>query len=117
MEQFFTHYTNWEDWKHGMWNKSESPESDLIKAIDTLVNPNESMNRVVSEWPVSTKQALTDVKSNRRSWLGQAACCISNNVPESITRLAWGKLTDEQRLNANNIATKIILEWEKNYLG
>lgn len=118
MEQYFTSYENWEDWKNGMWSKSDTPTIHEIQVISILGDIDQceySMTRVINEWPISTKQNLTDVKSNRRSWLGQAACCLQSGVPESITRSAWFKLTEEQRLNANNIAEKLIKEWEKDY--
>lgn len=115
---WFTHYTNWEDWKNGMWEKSDMPTLHEMQSIGILGDTDQctySMNRVISEWPICTRQALTDASSNRKSWLGQAACCIQSGVPESITRTAWFKLTEEQRINANNIAQKIIEEWVKNY--
>jgi len=115
MEQYYTHYENWEDWKNGMWHKPINPELQERQAIEVLINPLEAMTRVVNEWPIATKQNLTDVKSNRRSWLGQAACCIEYGVPESVTRSAWFKLTEEQRSNANQIAEQIIKEREKDY--
>lgn len=118
IEQFYTHYTNWEDWKNGMWEKSETPllhEQQAIAILSDAHQCNESMLRVIIEWPVCTKQVLTDTNSNRKSWLGQAACCIQSGVPESITRSVWFKLTEDQRKQANDIAQKIIEKWEKNY--
>lgn len=115
MNQYYTHYENWEDYQNGMWRKPVNSELQEQQAIEVLSDPLEAMTRVVNEWPISTMQNLTDKKSNRRSWLGQAACCIMHNVPESVTRSSWFKLSEEQRLNANNIAEKIIKEWERNY--
>lgn len=117
MEQFFTHYTNWEDWKNGMWSKPNNQIEQEKVAIQILSNPLGAMTRVIAEWPVSTRQNLTDVRSNRKSWLGQAACCIESGIPEQVTRSAWNNLSEDQKNNANNIAQTIIEIWEKGYLG
>jgi len=113
-----TQLDNWEDWKNGMWEKSDTPLIHEQQAISILSDPDQctySMQRVINEWPICTRQALTDTSSNRKSWLGQAACSLQSGVPESITRTAWFKLTPDQRDQANNIAQKIIEEWVKNY--
>lgn len=45
--------------------------------------------------------------------MGQAASSIEINCPEYITRMAWNKLTDRQRLLANIQAEKNIYTWEQ----
>lgn len=114
---FFAPYTEWEDWKNGMWSKHTNSDYQTTDAIDVLLDPESPMLRVITEWPISTAQNLTDIKSNRKSWLGQAACCIEKGVPEHITRAAWFMLTDEQRNKANEIAKQIIELWEEDYLA
>jgi len=74
------------------------------------------MKMVIEKWPISSRVNLTDVRSNRKSWLGQAACCIHSGVPEYITRTVWNGLTIDQKNNANNIAKQIIEQWERDYL-
>lgn len=115
IQQYFTHYKNWEDWKNGMYRDIDKGEYDINVelAIKTLCNPEDAMLKVVKEWYHSARQNLSDLKSNRRAWLGQAACCIENRVPEHCTREAWGKLTNEQRIKANKIAEKVIKKWEE----
>lgn len=115
MKQYFTEYKNWEDWQNGMWKTHEkNQENELISnAINCLKNPLSAMQRVVNDWPVCTKVNLSDKSQNRKSWLGQAACCIVYGIPEHLTRKAWMMLTDEERINANEIAKKVIEQWEK----
>lgn len=119
MKQYFTNYLEWEDFKNGLWS-SVAKDQEKIKiqqAIDILSDPESAMKMVVENWPVSSKVNLTDVRSNRKSWLGQAACCIHSGVPEHLTRTAWNGLTEDQKNNANNVAKQIIEQWEKDYLG
>ena len=118
MNQYFTHYENWEDWKNGMYRdvpKSEH-EKFVSKAVECLINPESAMLSVVIEWKEATKENLTDRKANRKSWLGQAACCYQYGCPEQCTREAWSILTPEQRENANNVAKIVIELWESTYL-
>lgn len=113
--RYYTHYKNWEDWQNGMYRDVTKSEYDMyVKlAIDCLRSPYKSMLAVTKNWYHSTKQNLSDLSSNRRSWLGQAACCFQYNVPEQCTREAWGKLTKQERINANKIADKTIRKWEE----
>lgn len=115
IEQYFTHYLEWEDYQNGFWKSipkdQESNKIQIAKSI--LLNPEIAMQKVIDFWPISTRVNLSDVRSNRKSWLGQAACCINSGIPEHITRMAWNKLTDEEKNNANNVAKQIIEKWEK----
>lgn len=113
-KQFYSHYTLWEDFNCGMWNKYEGLEKEgLSKCISLLQNPELGMIMVTKNWNISTKVNLSDKQQNRKSWLGQAACCIIHGVPENITRKAWMMLTEQERDNANQIAKKVIEQWEK----
>lgn len=113
INKYYTHYTNWEDWKNGMYRDVKEKEYYIKKAIECLRDPYLSMYGVIKEWKQSTKENLSDISSNRRSWLGQAACCYKYGVPENLTRVAWGLLTSEERINANKTADKIIKLWEE----
>lgn len=117
MNQYFTDYKNWEDYQNGMWKIHDpNEEQKLIDlATDCLNDPVEAMSRVINEWPEATKVNLTNKGSNRKSWLGQAACCIRSGVPEKLTRIAWNALPKQSKDNANRIAKEIIEKWERNY--
>lgn len=115
IQKYYTHYKNWEDWQNGMYRdiKPNEKEYYLNKAIECLRNPKESMLNVIKNWTYASKENLSDLTSNRRSWLGQAACCYQFKVPEHITRECWGKLTKDERINANKIAEITIKKWEE----
>lgn len=72
-----------------------------------------AMYRVICEWPISCEHNLSDLSQNRLAWIGQAACAIEIKCPESAVREAWGRLTDNQRRDANESAKKTIKEWER----
>ena len=109
---------DWEELHHGQWDAPVKGKRQLSQAIEFTGNHKlygEYMQRVVNEWPISCENALTDYSLNRRAWIGHAACALAHRLPESIVRIAWGKLTDEQRLLANKQADAAISRWEQNY--
>lgn len=69
---------------------------------------------VTNNWPVSTKHNFTNVGSNCKSWLGQAACCYAHKATEFETRMAWNGLDTETQRQANLAAMQIISYWDEN---
>lgn len=119
-EQFYTHYTNWEDYQNGMWRPESKADMTefLDKAIEFTGNAElygTWMLKVLDQWPVTTRQNLSDRRQNRKAWIGHAACCLAINCPEQVTRAAWWKLTETQRNEANQKAQEAIEKWEKDY--
>jgi hypothetical protein len=120
MEQVFEHYEKWEDFKNGMYNipKSEDEEKYCLLAMELLSNKEMFLGackNVLSKWKISSKVNLTNTGCNRRAWLGQASCNLIHNVPETCTRMAWARLTDQQQFDANTIAEMVINSFEVNY--
>ncbi len=108
----------WEEIKHNMWGEVSDKKEALQKAIDFTGNHElygRYMKRVVVEWPYSCENALTDHTLNKKAWIGHAACALALMIPENITRIAWGKLTDEQRFLANGQAIAAVRGWETDY--
>ena len=111
-------YWLWEEIEHNMWGEVSNRQSALNKAVSFTGDHalyGRFMMRIVTEWPISCENALTDYSINRKAWVGHAACALAHGIPEDITRLAWGKLTDEQRLLANKKAERAIQQWEHDY--
>lgn len=109
-------YTVWEDFRAGMYAPSSNPDNDAQRARTLLANPPglvEAMADVVAAWPKAAQQFLTNRDSNRRSWLGQAACCYALGVPAIATRAAWWLLTEEQQELANAAADVVISRWDE----
>lgn len=69
------------------------------------------MDRVVREWPIACEHNLTDVRQNRLAWIGHAATVLAIHCPEDITRQAWGGLTEDQQISANDMASAALNFW------
>lgn len=119
MKQVFYHYTQWEDFKNGMYDEQKEGRTQRVQlAVRLLSNPKElykNMKRVTNEWKYATEQVLTDMSINHQAFLGQAACNIWKGIKEDETREAWGLLTNEQRRKANAVADRVDDEWRRNY--
>ena len=116
MKQIFAKYQDWEDYKAGMYSTDYKNEEILVSdSIKMLSNTDLFFHTcidLIQDWTVSASVNLTNKSCNRKAWLGQAACCYAYNVPEICTRIAWGKLSNEQQIDANIIADKVIRIYE-----
>lgn len=87
----------------------------LNNCINLLSSPSifySTLKKVLNEWTISCDENLSNIYCNRQAWLGQAACSYLHKAEETITREAWGILSEKKRIEANNIADKIIKEYE-----
>jgi len=112
-------WTAWEEAAHNMWGDVADAKSALQAAIDFTGDHSlygSYMVRVVREWPISCENALTDDTINRKAWVGHAAVALALQIPEDITRKAWGHLSGEQKFLANREAEKAISIWENDYI-
>ena len=119
IEQKFHPYYEWEDYQAGMYDELKDGRQQRIElAINLLsncMNLHYFMKEVTIRWKIVTEEVFTNQKRNKRSWLGQAACCLFAGVKEDETREAWKFLSKEQRTKANATADQIIKEWVKEY--
>lgn len=119
LKQVWHDVRDWEEVAHNMWGDSTDRKSDLDKAI-TFTSDHKLygsyMAKVCEQWPVSCENALTDPNLNQKAWLGHAAVALALNIPEDITRQAWGFLTDEQKHLANKEAERNIDLWKSRYI-
>ena len=117
-KQIFVHYELWEDFHAGMWRKVPKDEEEIflkmaIKFTGDHVLYGEAMMLVLDQWPNTCMHNLSNTSINRRAFIGHAACCLKINCPEYIVRQAWWKLTNEQRILADEQADKAIKIWEQ----
>jgi hypothetical protein len=120
MERFYKEYYYWEDFLNGMYNDVEkSKESYFVEKSYNLLCDNElflnTCLNLIKDWQISTNVNLTNKNSNRQAWLGQACCSYLYKSNEICTRIAWSKMTDKQRNEANKVADLIINHFELNY--
>ena len=120
MMRVYHDYRRWEDYKNGMWRHVSKKEMNELLPIAIEFTGNHikygaAMIRVVKKWKYSCEHNLTDQSTNKRAWIGHAACSLELNLPEVVVRSAWGLLTDNQRFLANAQADRAINEWNENY--
>lgn len=120
MKRFYEKYYLWEDFANGMYATEKlQNESELIEKAKNLLSDvylfKEASIVMIRDWPISTKVNLTNKSINRKAWIGQAACCHKFGVPEILTRIAWGQLTERKRMDANRVAEQIINHFELVY--
>jgi len=118
IERIYHPYWKWEEVKYNMWGKVDNRDYFLQKAIKFTGDHKlygDFMVQVVNRWKYSCEHNLSNVTQNRRAWIGHAACALAFRCPEDIIREAWGHLTEEQQILANNEADKAIEYWEKKY--
>ena len=107
--------SEWEEINFNMWGDVEDKQEAIAKAVAFTgdhVLYGSYMRRVITEWPISCENALTDYFMNRKAWLGHAACALAMQIPEDIVRMAWSKLSGEQQHLANKEAERAIQLWE-----
>lgn len=104
---------------HGMWDNRRNDRQRIAEAKAVLTDPakcREAMLGAIGQWPISAQQHLSKVHTNRRPWLGQAACAFAASATEEETRIAWNfHMTREAQDSANAIADELIAQWERQY--
>jgi hypothetical protein len=109
-------YTEWEDWKAGLWRQCVAVTDDMDRAALILSSPALFANgarEMLRAWPKAAEHNLTNTEQNRRAWLGQATCCHRAGASESATRFAWWTLSTDARDAANAVADRVIADWER----
>jgi len=115
-------YWEWDDFKAGMWRAVSGRErKQLLRKAYDFTSDHELygswMIKVVESWKKGCEHHLSNTSSNRRAWIGHAACCLATGCPEDITRQAWGYLTEDQKTKANHQADIAIAMWERKHAG
>jgi len=116
IKQIFIPYYEWEDYINGMWNNGNDNQlKDAVIFTSNYIEYGNAMAEVIKAWPKTMLNSLTNLSINRKAFLGHCAVSYKLNIPESITRQAWGLLTNEQRFKANEIAQKHINNYDYEY--
>lgn len=118
LKRIYHDYNLWEDYKNGFYeiisgNEKEEKIKKVIELFSDKELTEEFMNRVINEWKYSCEHNLTNYSMNRIAYIGQAACCIYDKVPNLTTMYAWKFLDENIRLRSDKIASKTIKIWEQ----
>lgn len=118
MARLYHPFWAWED--IGMWRDLSDEEGRVfltvaIEFTGNAIRYGKAMLRVLDEMPIACEHNLTEPAMNRQAWIGHAACYLETGCPEYITREAWGKLSQQQRDDANEQADKAIARWEQTH--
>lgn len=106
-------YTEWEDYLNGMYGVPVPEKEKSVAHIMTDLELFSSLCcAVLYEWPKITEQVLSNPSINKIAWLGQAACCYYDSIPESTTKKVWKNLSYKTRSLANKAAKMEILKYE-----
>ena len=75
INQKFHHFSRWEDYKAGFYNRTCFDEKEHIKKSVSLLSNQEVFyeyaKRVINEWFYSCEQNLTDPSINKIAYIGQ----------------------------------------------
>lgn len=108
-------YWLWEEVNFNMWGDVQNKNKWLERAVEFTgdhVLYGSWMFKVADNWKYSCEHHLTKLDTNRKAWIGHAAVAFAIQCPEDIVRGAWGLLTDQQQIDANNQAENAIKYWE-----
>ncbi len=116
MTQVYIPYWEWEDYLNGMWSKGDSTRlQEAVTFTSNHILYGEAMKEVITAWPRTMLNSLTNPSINKRAFLGHCAVSYKLGIQEVITRAAWKELTDTQRYDADKVAQETIDEWTSNY--
>lgn len=120
MKRVYRPYWEWEDFQAGMFNIPSATDIDRFAELSALLlsSPDEFRRiatLVVQTWNVASAVNLTNYSANRQSWIGQSACCYQHGSPELATRQGWRMLSNDQRRDANDVADKVIEQYERTH--
>lgn len=110
-------YTIWEDWKGGFYDNcsgeaKQEKINSAIRMFDSEQLTREYMMKVINEWKYSCEHNLTNNTINKIAYIGQAACCLYDKIPNTITMEAWSKIKKENRKRADQIALEVLNIWK-----
>jgi len=117
IKRIYHHYKMWEDYKEGFYDNCSGKDKELKtqSVINMFSSPEltrEYMTRVINEWTYSCQHNLSNSAVNKIAYIGQAACCLFNSVPNTVTMSAWSLVPKEDQEVANQIAKEVLNEWE-----
>ncbi len=119
MTRVFHPYTKWEDFKHGFYGGLDYPKDKTLQIYADLLKDlpkfEKALQVITSEWKHSCEHNLTNEGMNRIAYLGQAACALLYNVPNSVSMGGYNLLTLEEQQAADELAQRYLNKWLEEY--
>lgn len=69
-----------------------------------------ALNKVITQWPISCEQFLSNANINRIAWLGQSSMCIATGIPRQF-KAGFSALSERAQIAANAMADKYLTWW------
>lgn len=116
--RIFHTFDKWECYKAGMYAKhfkgksKKECEEAYRNFLSDLPKFEKALKSITTKWKHSCEHYLTNASMNRIAWLGQAAACYSEGLPNEY-RSGFYLLTEEQQKQANELAHKYLNKWLK----
>lgn len=110
-------YQLWEDYKCGFYDNCSG--AGKLEKIEGAVKMFNSKNltrqymQLVIDWKYSCEQNFTNPSINKIAYIGQGACCLYGNIPNTITMEAWNLLERDVQCRSNKIAEEVLRKWIK----
>lgn len=120
INQLYYPYYLWEDYKYSFYEtisgkiREEKLES-CLKMFNSEELTIEYMEKVINEWYYSCRINFTNPSINKIAYLGQSACALFDNIPNTVTMEGWGLLSQDVRDRSNLIAKQKIDKWFLNF--
>lgn len=115
MSRIWVHYEKWEDWKNGLY--ASNKQDELVERVKSFLSNSslffEISMQMLNQWPNSSLHNMSFKKSNRRSYIGQAASCFYLGANVKTTCKAWELISKEDRDMANKIADEVVEYFDK----
>ena len=113
-------WDKWECYRAGFFkgDAKKIPEwrESYVRLLTDLNLFEQTLKKVIDEWPHSCEHNLTNESMNRIAWLGQASCAYAFGACAHQTRSAFKLLTDDQQQAANAMAEKYLNIWLERHL-
>ena len=119
MKRIWINYNKWEDFRNGLYEtKKINNEEFIIGECVELLSDQDRFYKygleMISLWPNSSNHNLSDIKANRKSYLGQSVCNFLFKANIKIVIKAWNLIDVDTQNSANDTALKIIKFYEEN---
>ena len=114
--RIFHTYDKWECHKAGFYDTSKlgvkKDEGELLYSefLSDDGKFRSALDGVISGWPNSCEHYLTNASMNRIAWLGQAAACYSEGLPQAYCG-GFNLMDSEEQDRANMTALEYLNNW------